>query len=435
MNAALHSPEPPQEESVLEPPPFRAASSESQLDIEADIDLPDVTRDHMAAWEPAPEEPERPPLPEASDEPQQSAAPEQLGFDVQDGPEPLRYVGEIFRTYILAERGDEICIIDKHAAHERMNFDRMKASGYDPMAQSLLAPAICRLSAQEREVLLAHGALLEEFGLDIAPTEKLKNLSAAMQQMVEIIKVYSRRPKLIAFDEPTTALTEAEAEKLFYIIEEKLKKQDIIILYVSHRMNEVFRLSDRIVVFKDGELVHTAVTAETDEEAIVQRMVGRPLEKVFGELKRNAPAEDCILRVTGYSGRGFQDASFTLRRGEVIGFYGLVGAGRTELMRGIFGADEISGGQLELNGECLRFTSPGQAVKKGVAFLTEDRKDQGIFSQQGVRENISVVSLKKLKNLWFLSSRKENQFAREQCEKLTVKTLSLIHISEPTRRS
>ena len=116
MNAALHSPEPPQEESVLEPPPFRAASSESQLDIEADIDLPDVTRDHMAAWEPAPDEPERPPLPEASDEPQQSAAPEQLGFDVQDGPEPLRYVGEIFRTYILAERGDEICIIDKHAA-------------------------------------------------------------------------------------------------------------------------------------------------------------------------------------------------------------------------------------------------------------------------------------------------------------------------------
>lgn len=276
------------------------------------------------------------------------------------------------------------------------------------------------------KTLYARGkALLEEFGLDIAPTEKLKNLSAAMQQMVEIIKVYSRRPKLIAFDEPTTALTEAEAEKLFYIIEEKLKKQDIIILYVSHRMNEVFRLSDRIVVFKDGELVHTAVTAETDEEAIVQRMVGRPLEKVFGELKRNAPAEDCILRVTGYSGRGFQDASFTLRRGEVIGFYGLVGAGRTELMRGIFGADEISGGQLELNGECLRFTSPGQAVKKGVAFLTEDRKDQGIFSQQGVRENISVVSLKKLKNLWFLSSRKENQFAREQCEKLTVKTSSI----------
>ncbi len=274
-------------------------------------------------------------------------------------------------------------------------------------------------------------ALIEEFGLEISPTDKLKKLSAAMQQMIEIIKVYARRPKLIAFDEPTTALTEAEAEKLFGIIEEKLKKQDIIVLYVSHRMNEVFRLSDRIVVFKDGELVHTTATAEANEEQIVQHMVGRPLKKVFGEMKKNVPAEDCVLRVMNYSGRGFKDASFTLRRGEIVGFYGLVGAGRTELMRGIFGADEISGGQLELNGERLCFTSPGQAVKRGIAFLTEDRKDQGIFPQQGVRENISVVSLKKLKNLCFLSTRKENRFVREQCEKLKVKTHSIYkNISE-----
>ena len=164
MNAALHSPEPPQKESVLEPPPFRAASSESQLDIEADIDLPDVTRDHMAAWEPVPDEPERPPLPEASDEPQQRAAPAQLGFDVQDGPETLRYVGEIFRTYILAERGDEICIIDKHAAHERMNFDRMKAAGYQPMAQTLLAPVVFTPPPEEGVALLDNLDLLAQFG-------------------------------------------------------------------------------------------------------------------------------------------------------------------------------------------------------------------------------------------------------------------------------
>ena len=150
MNAALHSPEPPQGESVLEPPPFRAASSESQLDIEADIDLPDVTRDHMAAWEPAPEEPERPPLPEASDEPQQSTAPEQLGFDIQDGPEPLRYVGEIFRTYIFAERGDEICIIDKHAAHERQLFEKLAAHYGDVPSQLLLEPLVVELSAEEK---------------------------------------------------------------------------------------------------------------------------------------------------------------------------------------------------------------------------------------------------------------------------------------------
>ena len=168
MNAALHSPEPPQKESVLEPPPFRAASRESQLDIEADIDLPDVTRDHMAAWEPVSEEPERPPLPEASDEPQQSAAPEQLGFDVQDGPEPLRYVGEIFRTYILAERGDEICIIDKHAAHERQLFEKLAAHYGDVPSQLLLEPLVVELSAEEKTALLANLDLLESAGLEVS---------------------------------------------------------------------------------------------------------------------------------------------------------------------------------------------------------------------------------------------------------------------------
>ena len=156
MNAALHSPEPPQKESVLEPPPFRAASSESQLDIEADIDLPDVTRDHMAAWEPAP------------DEPQQSAAAEQLGFDVQDGPEPLRYVGEIFRTYILAERGDEICIIDKHAAHERQLFEKLAAHYGDVPSQLLLEPLVVELSAEEKTALLANLDLLESAGLEVS---------------------------------------------------------------------------------------------------------------------------------------------------------------------------------------------------------------------------------------------------------------------------
>ena len=167
MNAALHSPELMQKESVLEPPPFRAASSESQLDIEADIDLPDVTRDHMAAWEPAPDEPERPPLPEALDEPQQSAAPEQLGFDIQDGPEPLRYVGEIFRTYILAERGDEICIIDKHAAHERQLFEKLAAHYGDVPSQLLLEPLVVELSAEEKTALLANLDLLESAGLEV----------------------------------------------------------------------------------------------------------------------------------------------------------------------------------------------------------------------------------------------------------------------------
>ena len=142
-----------------EPPPFRAASSESQLDVEPDIDLPDVTRDHMAAWEPTPVRPERPSLPslpDVPDAPQQSTAPEQLGFAVQDGPEPLRYVGGVFRTYILAERGDEVCIIDKHAAHERQLFEKLAANYGDVPSQLLLEPLVIELSAEEKTALLAN---------------------------------------------------------------------------------------------------------------------------------------------------------------------------------------------------------------------------------------------------------------------------------------
>ena len=171
MDAALHSPEPPVQDSTLEPPPFRAASSESQLDVEPDIDLPDVTRDHMAAWESAPVGAERPPLPslpDVPDAPQQSAAPEQLGFDVQDGPEPLRYVGELFRTYILAERGDEVCIIDKHAAHERQLFEKLAANYGDVPSQLLLEPLVIELSAEEKTALLANLPLLESAGLEVS---------------------------------------------------------------------------------------------------------------------------------------------------------------------------------------------------------------------------------------------------------------------------
>ena len=171
MDAALHSPEPPVQDSTLEPPPFRAASSESQLDVEPDIDLPDVTRDHMAAWEPTPVGAERPPLPSLSDvpdAPQQSTAPEQLGFDVQDGPEPLRYVGELFRTYILAERGDEVCIIDKHAAHERQLFEKLAANYGDVPSQLLLEPLVIELSAEEKTALLANLPLLESAGLEVS---------------------------------------------------------------------------------------------------------------------------------------------------------------------------------------------------------------------------------------------------------------------------
>lgn len=268
-------------------------------------------------------------------------------------------------------------------------------------------------------------ALMEEFELEIRPEEKLKNLSVAMQQMVEIMKVYSRNPSFIAFDEPTTSLTENEAEVLFRLIETKLKKKGIIIIYVSHRMEEVFRLSDRIVVLKDGELVKTFATADTTEEEVIRSMVGRPPEKIFGELKREAFQEEIVLSVEKFTGKGYRDISFSLKKGEILGFFGLVGSGRTELMRGIFGADPIWKGRMMYRGEEKRFHSPGEAVAAGFGFLTEDRKDQGIFPIRSVRDNMSIVYLKKLKNACFIAARKENQFAEEKCGEYKVKTTSI----------
>lgn len=267
--------------------------------------------------------------------------------------------------------------------------------------------------------------LIAEFGLDISPREKVKNLSVAMQQMVEIIKIYSRDPKLIAFDEPTTALTNTETEKLFHVIEHKLKKKDIIIIYVSHRMNEVFQLADKIVTLKDGELVAVEKSSETTEERVISQMVGRPLEKTFAELERVPPREEEILRVNGLSGMGYADISFSLKKGEILGFFGLVGAGRTELMRGVFGADRPDGGYIEFEGSRLRFKSPGQAVSHGIGFLTEDRKEQGIIPIGSVRDNMSVVVLDSLKKGPFLDSSKENSFTKENVQRYDIKTPSI----------
>lgn len=264
--------------------------------------------------------------------------------------------------------------------------------------------------------------LIKEFGLEISPRSKVKNLSVAMQQMVEIIKIYSRRPKLIAFDEPTTALTDFETEKLFHIIENKLKPQNIIIIYVSHRMHEVFRLADRIVTLKDGVVVAIDQKTAITKDAVISQMVGRPLAKTFDELTRIAPQNETVLQARGLTGPAYQNISFSLRKGEILGFFGLVGAGRTELMRGIFGADKVLAGELEYEGQKYRFKSPQDAVRKGIGFLTEDRKDEGIVATDSVLRNMSIVVMEQLKKGPFLDRKKELEFAQKNIIKYNIKT-------------
>jgi ABC-type sugar transport system, ATPase component len=268
-------------------------------------------------------------------------------------------------------------------------------------------------------------ALIDEFGLPIRATQKVKDLSVAMQQMVEILKVYSRRPKIIAFDEPTAALTDKEAQVLFKLIEDHLRPKDIIIIYVSHRMNEIFRMADKIVVLKDGEFVTEVLKTETDENTLVEKMVGRPLGKVFAELKRSPKQEECILKVDKLTSKQYKNISFELNRGEILGFFGLVGSGRTEVMRGVFGADPVASGEIIYKGKKVNIRSTADALSLGIALCSEDRKQQGIIPLRSVRDNISIVNLDKCSTGMFINAKRENEFAQTNVKRFNVMTSSI----------
>lgn len=263
--------------------------------------------------------------------------------------------------------------------------------------------------------------IINEFKLPIKPTSKVKHLSVAYQQMVEIMKSYRRKPKVIAFDEPTASLSDAEIEALFRIIE-KLKAEGLIILYVSHRMREIFQICDQVVVMKDGKYVAQMPTASTNEQEIIRLMVGRNLGDIFRELSRNENIGGTLLEVEGLTNDYVKNVSFQLRKGEILGFSGLVGAGRTETVRAIFGADKITSGRIILEGKEITVSNPEDAIHYGFALCPEDRKDQGIVGGRSVRENISVAVLKKLCGKLFIDRRKENDLAEKYVAELRVRT-------------
>lgn len=266
--------------------------------------------------------------------------------------------------------------------------------------------------------------LIAEFGLPLRPGDKVRDLSVAMQQMVEIMKAYSRRPKVLAFDEPTACLSDKEAQVLFTLID-RLREKGLIVIYVSHRMNEIFRLASKIVVLKDGEFIAEHRAADTDENRLVSEMVGRPVGGMFSGLVRAEPSGEEILRVRGLTGRGFADVGFSLRRGEILGFFGLVGAGRTEVMLALFGAVPAEAGEIELRGKPCRIRRTRDAIDQKIAYCPEDRKQQGILPLRPVRDNISVVVLRGLCRGPFISSRRENAFARDYVEEFRIKTSSI----------
>lgn len=267
--------------------------------------------------------------------------------------------------------------------------------------------------------------IIDDFGLPISPTTKVKELSIAYQQMVEIMKAYSRENlKVICFDEPTASLSDAEIESLFDIIS-KLKKQGKIIIYVSHRMSEIQRIADKVAIFKDGRYVDTVITKEIHEKALIKMMVGRDLGDIFTSLDRDKVVGEVLLEVKGISSDYVRETSFTLRRGEVLGFSGLVGAGRTELMRAIIGADKLKGGEVYLEGKKINNKSPKDAVNNGIVLVPEDRKLQGILSNLSVSGNINMALLDKNSNRFgVIDSKKEKMEVEKGIRDFKIKTPS-----------
>ena len=264
------------------------------------------------------------------------------------------------------------------------------------------------------------GKYFREMNIDIDPRAKMRTLSVAEMQLVEIVKAISLNSKIIVMDEPTSAITEKEAAVLFTQIE-RLKKQGVAIIYISHKMDEIFRISDTITVLRDGQWIGTKPAKELDNDMLIKMMVGRELTDIYP--KDPVEIGDVILEVKNLSrGKKVQDASFSLRKGEVLGIAGLVGAGRSELVETIFGLYPKTGGQIFLHGKEVHIKSAADAIKNKMALITEDRKQTGLNLIVSVKENIASVSIGKLSNHGIVNDKKINEVSEKYIKELKIKT-------------
>lgn len=262
--------------------------------------------------------------------------------------------------------------------------------------------------------------VLDELGTDIPPSAVISSLSIGEQQMVEIAKALSYRTRILIMDEPTAALTERETERLFSIIR-RLAAGGVGIVYISHRMEELFAISDRVTVMRDGTYVGTVKTREATFDQLIKMMVGRDISARFPKEYRARGPE--ALRVENLSRPGkLEGVSFTVHAGEVVGIAGLMGAGRTELARAIFGADPLAAGDIYVDGQKRVIRNPADAIRAGIGLITEDRKQQGLVLGLSVRENITLASLKRFCKHLFIREADEGKVVDGQIESLRIRT-------------
>ncbi|NBJ70304.1 MULTISPECIES: sugar ABC transporter ATP-binding protein [Clostridia] len=254
---------------------------------------------------------------------------------------------------------------------------------------------------------------------DIQPDNNAGDLSIGKQQMVEIAKALTTNTELIIMDEPTAALTDHEIENFFRVIK-KLKADGVSIIYISHRMEEIFEICERITVLRDGQYIGTKVTHETSFAEIVKMMVGREIGERYPT--RNHHVKETIFKVENLSlAKYFCDISFSVKKGEILGVAGLMGAGRSELMEAIFGFRKLDKGTVELNGKQLVIKHPSDAVKEGIGFITEDRKSKGLVIDASIKENIALTNLKTLSKYGAINKRNERKQAKQLMKKLRVR--------------
>ena len=261
---------------------------------------------------------------------------------------------------------------------------------------------------------------LEKLGFgDIDPNAKCGSLSVAYQQVVEICKCLTRNAKILVFDEPTAVLTFSEIRKLFEVIN-KLKDEGVSIIYISHRLEEIFELSQHITILKDGTYVDTVDTDKFDKQRLVNLMVGREMTDMYPE--RHAKIGDVVLKVEDlHAGKLVQGVSFEVRAGEVLGFNGLVGAGRTETMRAIFGADKKESGKVYYFGKEENWKSPGEAIKAKFGYLPEDRKKQGLLLEQSIRMNTTLACLNKVAKSGIINHSAKKKFVKDTLASIQTK--------------
>ena len=317
-----------------------------------------------------------------------------------------------------------------HNAHDAAQkgigvvFQELSLSPNLSVAENIFAnrQPVGRLNLIRRRQLNADAAeLLQWFRCDIDPRTPVARLPIGTQQVVEILKAVSQRPRVLILDEPTSSLTGPDKQLLFRAIEQ-LKQAGTSVIYISHHLPEIFEIADRVTVFRDGKYVDTKQIVDVTEASLVNMMVGREIDNIFWQ--RTAAVGKEYFRVFAASrGKAFRDVSFGLRRGEILGIAGLVGAGRTELGRGIFGVEPFERGRIELEGRTLAIRCPHQAIRQGIGYLTEDRKLQGLFLRMTVRDNCVAASLDRFSGrMDWITDGAVNRFAEDCRGKFNIVT-------------